>query len=81
VHVIGAKCSEGMGVARVGHIDRGRQAGSSNTLEAVEAASDEALLNCLGQDAEESRFVREAAAAIRFEPEGPAVPVFPGYEV
>jgi hypothetical protein len=48
--------------------------------EAVEAASDEALLNCLGQDAEKSRFIREAAAAIRFELEGPAVPIFPGYE-
>jgi hypothetical protein len=66
--------------ALLGHTDRGRQTGSSTMLESVEAASEEALLNCLGRDAEKSRVVREAAAAIRFEPEGPAVPVFPGYE-
>jgi ATP-dependent DNA helicase len=53
---------------------------SLNTPEAVKAASDEALLSCLGRDAEKSRVVREAAVAILFEPEAPAVPVFPEYE-
>jgi helicase len=51
-----------------------------NTPDGIEAASDEVLLNCLGQDAEKARVLREAAAAIRSEPEAPAVPLFPDYE-
>jgi replicative superfamily II helicase len=51
-----------------------------NTPEAIEAASDEAMLNCLGQDADKTRVARQAAAALRAEPAAPAVPDFPDYE-
>jgi hypothetical protein len=53
---------------------------SLNTPEAVEAANDEALLTCVGGDAEKVRAVREAAAAIRAEPQSVPAPALPDYE-
>jgi helicase len=48
--------------------------------EAIDAAGDEAILACVGGDAEKARAVRDAAAAIRAEPEAAPVPVLPRYE-
>lgn len=51
-----------------------------NTPEAIETASDEAILLCVGRDAGKVRVVREAAAAIRTEPPVVSAPIFPDYE-
>jgi hypothetical protein len=53
---------------------------SVNSADAIEAVGDDVLLRCLGQDAEKARVVREAGAAIRAQPEAPALPDFPEYE-
>ncbi|MDR3638884.1 MAG: DEAD/DEAH box helicase [Isosphaeraceae bacterium] len=50
------------------------------TPEAIDAGNDEALLNCLGQDADKVRIVREAVTEMRTEPEASALPDFPDYE-
>ena len=53
---------------------------SLNTPEAVEASNDETLLTCVGGEVEKVHVVREAAAAIREEPQLVPAPALSDYE-
>lgn len=53
---------------------------SLTTPEAIDAASDDAILACVGPDNNKLHAVREAAAAIRAEPPAPALPKLTAYE-
>jgi hypothetical protein len=50
------------------------------TLDAVESASDATILACVNGDTEKVQIVREAADAIRVEPQSTPAPVLPDYE-
>ncbi len=51
-----------------------------NTEDAIEVAGEDAILACVGGDKDKARTVREAAAAIRDEPQQEPAPVLPDYE-
>ena len=51
-----------------------------NTPEAIDGAAEDVLLACVGGEMDKAQAVRDAAAAIRSEPEPAKVPVLPAYE-
>ncbi len=51
-----------------------------NTVEAIESANDDVILNCLSGDREKLRIVRNSAGAIRAEPHQDPAPSLPAYE-
>jgi helicase len=51
-----------------------------NTPEAIDAAAEDVLLACVGGATDKAQAIRNAAAAIRSEPEPAQVPVVPAYE-
>jgi hypothetical protein len=51
-----------------------------HTPDAIDAAAEERTLACVGGDAEKAEAVREAAAAIRAEPQAAPAPTLPDYE-
>lgn len=50
------------------------------TPDAIDAAQDDAVLACVGGDTEKLLVVRDAAAAIRIEPQEQPAPALPAYE-
>jgi replicative superfamily II helicase len=48
--------------------------------EAVEGASEDLILACVGRDMEKARAIRDAAAAVRAEPQPVPAPILPDYE-